>query len=74
MFLLPLITRLMFSSTCRTLRTVTCSSATTLVVPAHDKINLEIISNKNGTSRETASYTILARNADGNPVPGAESV
>jgi uncharacterized protein YfaS (alpha-2-macroglobulin family) len=45
-----------------------------LVVPARDKmLNLEIISNKNEYKpRETASYTILARNADGSPVPGAE--
>lgn len=45
-----------------------------LVVPARDKmLDLEIISNKNEYQpRETASYTILARNADGNPVPGAE--
>jgi uncharacterized protein YfaS (alpha-2-macroglobulin family) len=45
-----------------------------LVVPARDKmLNLEIISNKNEYKpRETASYTILARNADGAPVSGAE--
>ncbi len=45
-----------------------------LVVPARDKIlNLEIISNKQEYKpRETASYTILARGADGAPVPGAE--
>ncbi len=45
-----------------------------LVVPARDKmLNLEIISNKKGYKpRETASYTILARNADGAPVSGAE--
>lgn len=45
-----------------------------LVVPARDKmLNLEIISNKNEYKpRETASYTILARNADGSPVSGAE--
>jgi hypothetical protein len=45
-----------------------------LVVPARDKmLDLEIISNKNEYKpRETASYTILARNADGNPVSGAE--
>ena len=38
-----------------------------LVVPARDKmLNLEIISNKKEYKpRETASYTILARNADG---------
>ena len=45
-----------------------------LVVPARDKIlNLEIISNKHEYKpRETASYTILARDADGAPVPDAE--
>lgn len=45
-----------------------------LVVPAHDKIlDLEIISNKEEYKpRETASYTILARDADGAPVPDAE--
>ena len=45
-----------------------------LIVPARDKmLNLEIISNKNEYKpRETASYTILARNADGSPVSGAE--
>ena len=45
-----------------------------LVVPARDKmLNLEIISNKNEYKpRESASYTILARNADGAPVSGAE--
>ena len=45
-----------------------------LVVPARDKmLNLEIISNKQEYKpRETASYTILARNADGAPVSGAE--
>jgi alpha-2-macroglobulin len=45
-----------------------------LVVPARDKmLNLEIISNKNEYKpRETVSYTILARNADGSPVSGAE--
>jgi uncharacterized protein YfaS (alpha-2-macroglobulin family) len=45
-----------------------------LIVPARDKmINLEIISNKNEYKpRETASYTILARTADGAPVSGAE--
>jgi uncharacterized protein YfaS (alpha-2-macroglobulin family) len=45
-----------------------------LVVPARDKmLNLEIISNKQEYKpRETASYTILARGADGAPVPGAE--
>jgi uncharacterized protein YfaS (alpha-2-macroglobulin family) len=45
-----------------------------LVVPARDKIlDLEIISNKEEYKpRETASYTILARDADGAPVPDAE--
>ncbi|HEU4870460.1 MAG TPA: MG2 domain-containing protein [Pyrinomonadaceae bacterium] len=45
-----------------------------LVVPARDKLlNLEIISNKEQYKpRETASYTILARDADGAPVPDAE--
>jgi uncharacterized protein YfaS (alpha-2-macroglobulin family) len=45
-----------------------------LVVPARDKLlNLEIISNKQEYKpRETASYTILARDADGAPVPDAE--
>jgi uncharacterized protein YfaS (alpha-2-macroglobulin family) len=45
-----------------------------LVVPARDKmLNLEIISNKKEYKpRESASYTILARNADGAPVSGAE--
>lgn len=50
------------------------SSDQRLVIPARDKmLNLEIISNKNEYKpRETASYTILARDADGAPVPGAE--
>ncbi|HEV7797082.1 MAG TPA: MG2 domain-containing protein [Pyrinomonadaceae bacterium] len=45
-----------------------------LVVPARDKmLNLEIISNKKEYKpRETASYTILARNSEGAPVSGAE--
>jgi len=45
-----------------------------LVVPARDKmLNLEVISNKNEYKpRETASYTILARDANGAPVPDAE--
>ncbi len=45
-----------------------------LIVPARDKmLNLEIISNKKEYKpRESASYTILARNADGAPVSGAE--
>jgi uncharacterized protein YfaS (alpha-2-macroglobulin family) len=45
-----------------------------LSVPARDKmLNLEIISNKSEyRPRETASYTVLARNADGSPAAGAE--
>ena len=45
-----------------------------LVVPARDKVlNLEVVSNKEHYKpRETASYTILARDADGAPVPDAE--
>jgi uncharacterized protein YfaS (alpha-2-macroglobulin family) len=45
-----------------------------LVVPARDRmLNLEIIPNKKEyRPRETASYTVLARNADGSPAPGAE--
>ena len=45
-----------------------------LIVPARDKmLNLEVISNKDEYKpRETASYTILARDADGAPVPDAE--
>lgn len=45
-----------------------------LVVPARDKLlNLEIIPNKQEYKpRETASYTILARDADGAPVRDAE--
>jgi uncharacterized protein YfaS (alpha-2-macroglobulin family) len=45
-----------------------------LVVPARDKmLNLQIISNKKEYKpRETASYTVLARDADGAPVSGAE--
>lgn len=45
-----------------------------LVVPARDKVlNLEVISNKEEYKpRETASYTIVARDADGAPVPNAE--
>ena len=45
-----------------------------LIVPARDKmLDLEIISNKEEYKpRETASYTILARDADGAPVPDAE--
>ncbi|HET6980441.1 MAG TPA: MG2 domain-containing protein [Pyrinomonadaceae bacterium] len=50
------------------------SSDQRLVVPARDKIlNLEIISDKQEYKpRETASYTILARDAEGAPVPDAE--
>ena len=50
------------------------SSDQRLVVPARDKmLNLEIIPNKTEYEpRETASYTILARDADGAPVPDAE--
>ena len=45
-----------------------------LVVPARDKmLDLEVIPNKElYRPRETASYTILARDADGAPVPDAE--
>ncbi|HEV2766048.1 MAG TPA: MG2 domain-containing protein, partial [Pyrinomonadaceae bacterium] len=45
-----------------------------LAVPARDKLlNLEIIPNKKEfRPRETASYTLLARNADGSPAAGAE--
>ena len=45
-----------------------------LMVPARDKmLDLEIISNKEEYKpRETASYTILARDADGVPVSDAE--
>ena len=45
-----------------------------LVVPARDKLlKLELIPNKKEfRPRETASYTVLARNADGSPAPGAE--
>lgn len=50
------------------------SSDQRLVVPALDKmLSLEIISNKSEYKpRESASYTILARNAEGAPVSGAE--
>ncbi len=50
------------------------SSDQRLVVPARDKmLNLEVISNKNEYKpREAASYTILARDADGAPVADAE--
>ncbi|MCA1592882.1 MAG: hypothetical protein LC754_09580 [Acidobacteria bacterium] len=45
-----------------------------LVVPARDKLlNLQIVPNKKEYKpRETASYTVLARNADGSPAAGAE--
>ncbi|HEX6623677.1 MAG TPA: alpha-2-macroglobulin family protein, partial [Pyrinomonadaceae bacterium] len=45
-----------------------------LVVPARDKLlKLDIIPNKKEyRPRETASYTVLARNADGSPAAGAE--
>lgn len=45
-----------------------------LVVPPRDKLlNLEVIANKQEYKpRETASYTILARDADGAPVRDAE--
>ena len=45
-----------------------------LVVPARNKmLNLEVIPNKaQYKPRETASYTILARDAEGAPVPDAE--
>ncbi|HSS20654.1 MAG TPA: MG2 domain-containing protein [Pyrinomonadaceae bacterium] len=45
-----------------------------IVVPAREKmLNLEIISNKKEYKpRESASYTVLARTADGAPVSGAE--
>ena len=45
-----------------------------LKVPARDKLlNLQLIPNKKEfRPRETASYTVLARNADGSPAAGAE--
>lgn len=45
-----------------------------IAVPARDKfLNVEIIPNKKEYKpRDTASYTILARNADGSPASGAE--
>jgi uncharacterized protein YfaS (alpha-2-macroglobulin family) len=45
-----------------------------IIVPARDKmLSLEIIPNKKEFKpRETASYTVLARNSDGSPAPGAE--
>jgi alpha-2-macroglobulin len=45
-----------------------------LAVPARDKfLSVEVIPNKKEYKpRETASYTVLARNADGTPAAGAE--
>ncbi|HEV2862017.1 MAG TPA: MG2 domain-containing protein [Pyrinomonadaceae bacterium] len=45
-----------------------------LVVPARDKLlDLQIVPNKKEfRPRETASYTLLARNGDGSPAAGAE--
>ncbi len=45
-----------------------------VAVPAKDKfLNLEIIPNKKEFKpRETASYTVLARNLDGSPAPNTE--
>ncbi len=45
-----------------------------LVVPARDKLlKLDIVPNKKEfRPRETVSYTVLARNSDGTPAPGAE--
>jgi uncharacterized protein YfaS (alpha-2-macroglobulin family) len=45
-----------------------------LSVPARDKLlDLQVIPNKKEyRPRETASYTLLARNGDGSPAPGAE--
>ncbi|MGA9997576.1 MAG: MG2 domain-containing protein [Pyrinomonadaceae bacterium] len=45
-----------------------------LVVPARDKmLNVEIVPNKTEYKpRETASYTVIARNLDGSPASGAE--
>ena len=50
------------------------SSDKMLAVPARDKfLSLEIIPGKKEYKpRETASYTVLARHADGSPAPGAE--
>jgi alpha-2-macroglobulin len=50
------------------------TSDRSLKVPATDKLlNLEIVPNKKQYKpRETASYTILARKADGTPASGAE--
>ncbi|MEJ7617023.1 MAG: alpha-2-macroglobulin family protein [Pyrinomonadaceae bacterium] len=45
-----------------------------LAVPARNKLlSLEILQDKKEYKpRETATYTVLARNADGSPAPGAE--
>ncbi|HEX8139283.1 MAG TPA: MG2 domain-containing protein [Pyrinomonadaceae bacterium] len=50
------------------------TSDRSLRVPARDKqLSLQIIPNKSEYKpRETASYTLLARNADGTPASGAE--
>lgn len=50
------------------------SQSVMLVVPARDRLlDLQIIPNKKEyRPRETASYTVLARNSDGTPAPGAE--
>ena len=50
------------------------SDSKRLIVPARDKaLNLEVIPNKSEYKpRDTASYTILARDADGAPVRNAE--
>ena len=50
------------------------SDSKRLVVPARDKVlDLEVVPDKNEYKpRETASYTILARDADGAPVRNAE--
>ncbi len=45
-----------------------------LAVPARDKfLNLTVVPNKQEYKpRDVASYTVVARNADGSPAPGAE--
>jgi uncharacterized protein YfaS (alpha-2-macroglobulin family) len=50
------------------------SESQLISVPARDRmLQLDIIANKpEYKPRETASYTIVARNADGSPAPGAE--
>ncbi|HKG14884.1 MAG TPA: MG2 domain-containing protein, partial [Pyrinomonadaceae bacterium] len=50
------------------------TQAVEIVVPARDKmLNLEIVPNKKEFKpRESASYTVLARNSDGSPAAGAE--